>query len=70
MRRLALLVALIFPLLAFADSVAPRERANFDTGWRFAFGHPSDAAKDFNHGTGYFSFLAKTGFADGPADPK
>ncbi|WP_415909014.1 beta-galactosidase GalA [Oleiharenicola sp. Vm1] len=49
---------------------APRERTNFDAGWRFAFGHPADAAKDFNHGTGYFSYLAKAGYGDGPADPK
>lgn len=70
MRRLSLLLALVLPLLAFADSVSPRERANFDAGWRFAFGHPSDATKDFNHGTGYFSYLAKAGYADGPADPK
>lgn len=70
MRRLALLIALILPLLACADSVSPRERTSFDAGWRFAFGHPSDATKDFNHGTGYFSYLAKAGYADGPADPK
>jgi beta-galactosidase len=53
-----------------ADNSAPRERLNFDAAWRFAFGHPSDATKDFNHGTGYFSYLAKAGYADGPADPK
>ena len=41
-----------------------------DAGWRFAFGHPSDAARDFNHGTGYFSYLAKAGFGDGPAAEK
>ncbi len=38
-----------------------------DTQWRFALGHPSDPARDFGHGTGYFSYLAKTGFGDGPA---
>ena len=56
-----------------AASAAPssvRERANFDADWRFAFGHPSDPAKDFNHGTGYFSYFAKAGNGDGPADPK
>lgn len=44
-----------------------RERINFDKGWRFAFGHLSDPQKDFNHGSGYFSYLAKAGYADGPA---
>ncbi|HEX8505305.1 MAG TPA: beta-galactosidase GalA [Hymenobacter sp.] len=41
-----------------------------DFGWRFAFGHPSDAKQDFNNGTGYFSYLAKTGYGDGAAAPK
>ncbi len=41
-----------------------------DSGWRFAFGHPSDPQKDFGHATGYFSYFAKAGFGDGPADPK
>lgn len=53
-----------------SDAPAPRERASFDVGWRFAFGHPHDPAKDFNHGTGSFSYFAKTGTGDGPADPK
>lgn len=53
-----------------ATAPAPRTRESFDAGWRFAFGHPSDPAKDFNHATGYFSYLAKAGYGDGPADPK
>jgi beta-galactosidase len=57
------------PLRA-AEPPSPRERASFDAGWRFAFGHPSDAKKDFAHGTGYFSYAAKAGYGDGPADPK
>lgn len=61
-------VALFLALVSAAAS--PRERIDFDAGWRFAFGHPSDPAKDFNHGTGYFSHLAKAGYGDGPADPK
>src|SRR5689334_21730322 len=44
-----------------------RERISLDAGWRFAFGHPHDAAKDYGHATGYFSYLAKAGYADGPA---
>ncbi len=73
MKRLLLsvLAAALCGVAGFAaDNLAPRERANFNAGWRFAFGHPFDAAKDFNHGTGYFSYLAKAGFGDGPADPK
>ena len=44
-----------------------RERLLMDFGWRFAFGNPSDVRKDFNTGTGYFSYLAKTGYGDGAA---
>ncbi|MDM7925073.1 MAG: beta-galactosidase GalA [bacterium] len=61
-------------VLAFGCAVAPaaeaaaaRERLKMDAGWRFAFGHPFDAAKDFKHATSYFSFFAKAGFGDGPA---
>ncbi len=49
---------------------AARERLLMDFGWRFAFGHPSDTKKDFNHATSYFSYLAKAGYGDGAADPK
>ena len=38
-----------------------------DAGWRFAFGHPSDPQKDFEHATGYFSYFSKAGYGDGPA---
>lgn len=65
-----LLVALVTHLIAHAAETEPRSRENFDTDWRFAFGHPFDAEKDFKHGTGYFSHLAKAGYGDGPADPK
>ncbi len=53
-----------------AAPAGPRERLLLDAGWRFAFGHPSDPAKDFNHATGYFSYLAKAGYGDGPAAAK
>ncbi|RYY61644.1 MAG: glycoside hydrolase family 2 protein [Chitinophagaceae bacterium] len=49
---------------------ATRQRISMDEGWRFAFGHPSDTKKDFDHGTGYFSYLAKAGYADGAASQK
>jgi beta-galactosidase len=40
---------------------------NFDNAWSFAFGHPFDTKKDFDSGTGYFSYLAKAGYGDGAA---
>src|SRR3954468_1442340 len=49
-------------------TVAPiREHLLMDFGWRFAFGHPYDTKKDFNNGTGYFSYMAKAGYGDGAA---
>jgi beta-galactosidase len=53
-----------------AGHTDPRERVLFDAGWRFAFGHPFDFAKDFDHATGYFSYFAKAGYGDGPAAAK
>lgn len=40
--------------------ISPREESLFDFGWRFAFGHASDPAKDFGYGAGQADF-AKTG---------
>ncbi|WED64268.1 beta-galactosidase GalA [Synoicihabitans lomoniglobus] len=54
-------------LFALIPLGTARERVAFDADWRFAFGHPSDPTRDFGHATGYFSYLAKTGFGDGPA---
>ena len=45
----------------------PREHLLMDFDWRFAFGHPYDTKKDFNTGTGYFSYITKTGYGDGAA---
>src|SRR5690606_14274933 len=50
-------------------AASPRERLRLDTDWRFALGHATDPDRDFGHATGYFSYLAKTGFGDGPASP-
>ena len=36
-----------------------RERLNFDSDWKFAFGDASDPAKDFGCGTEYFNYLTK-----------
>lgn len=52
---------------SLAQQKQVRESILIDNGWHFAFGHPSDTEKDFNHGIGYFSYLAKTGNGDGPA---
>jgi len=46
---------------------SPREKLLMDSGWRFAPGHAWDTRKDFNHGNGYFSYFAKTGYGDGAA---
>ena len=80
-RRIPLPVALAILLLSAvitrsqpadrAPEVVPapagRERLLMDAGWRFAFGHPYDTKKDFNHATIYFSHFAKAGYGDGPA---
>jgi beta-galactosidase len=67
----SLFLAAVFAARAFAadDSAQtlPREHLLMDAGWRFAFGHPSDPARDFDHATGYFSYFAKAGYGDGPA---
>jgi len=67
---LLLLLKLIQPVLSFAQKHNPvkREHLLIDTGWRFALGHPYEVKKDFYNGTGYFSYLAKTGYGDGAAD--
>ena len=41
---------------AFAEIAKSREHCLMDFNWRFALGHAVDAEKDFNFGTGYFSF--------------
>lgn len=66
-------VIVLFLLVAqclTAQKSAVREQINIDRDWRFAFGHPYDTAKDFNHNTAYFSYLSKTGYGDGPAAEK
>ena len=61
----------VFAASAFAANdfvqASPRERLLMDAGWRFAFGHPSDTARDFDHAISYFSYFAKAGYGDGPA---
>ncbi|MFY7839190.1 MAG: beta-galactosidase GalA [Lacibacter sp.] len=50
-----------------AQKVDPREHLLIDDDWRFAFGHLYNAEKDFNTGTGYFSYLSKAAYGDGAA---
>ena len=73
LKRIAAQLLVIFSLLialsAAAQTSAVRERILLNDNWRFALGNAIDPSKDFNHGTGYFSYLAKTGFGDGPASP-
>ena len=44
-----------------------REHISIDKNWLFAVGHPFDTSKDYNTGTGYFSYLAKSTYGDGAA---
>ncbi|MDW8850524.1 beta-galactosidase GalA [Flavobacterium sp. MMLR14_040] len=52
---------------ASAQNKSERDLTLIDKDWRFSFGHLFDTEKDFGHATGYFSYLTKTGFGDGPA---
>ncbi|CAM3718130.1 beta-galactosidase GalA [Roseateles saccharophilus] len=66
--------SLLFPLtIAWLMAVgsasaadAPRQRSRIDDGWRFALGHATAPAQDFDHGLRPF-FFGKAGFGDGPA---
>ena len=52
---------------AWAQDKSERELNLIDKDWRFSLGHLYDTQKDFGHAEGFFSYLTKTGFADGPA---
>lgn len=70
MRISTLFIFLFISLFALGQSSpqpSVREHICIDTGWRFAFGHPYDTKKDFDNGTGYFSYFAKAGYGDGAA---
>lgn len=69
---LSLIVLVSFTLIATGQKssnhdLSPREHILFDFNWKFALGHACDAGQDFNNGTGYFSYFAKTGYGDGAA---
>jgi beta-galactosidase len=67
MRKFVFLAALVLFTLFVQANDQVRERLLMDFNWKFAYGHPYDAGKDFNHGTSYFSYYAKAGYGDGPA---
>ncbi|MGA9658817.1 MAG: beta-galactosidase GalA [Asticcacaulis sp.] len=46
-----------------AGAVKDSRRVRFDTGWRFAFGHLNDAAKDFGFGDGLGTYAKQGGNA-------
>jgi beta-galactosidase len=66
-RFVACLLVASFTTAGIAGEARVRERLLMDGGWRFAFGHPFDNARDFDHATGYFSYVTKAGNGDGPA---
>ncbi|NML67890.1 DUF4982 domain-containing protein [Hymenobacter sp. RP-2-7] len=69
LRQLLALLLLLATTAARGQAAPPagRERLPLDFDWRFAYGHPFDPKQDFGNGTGYFSYLAKTGYGDGAA---
>ena len=54
---------------ATSSHTAIRKRLPMDSDWKFALGHATNPEEDFGHATSYFSYLAKTGYGDGPAAP-
>jgi beta-galactosidase len=67
LKRIFLSVSFLLSCLASAQNKSERESILIDKDWRFSFGHLYDTEKDFGHAAGYFSYLTKTGFGDGPA---
>ncbi|PXY46652.1 beta-galactosidase GalA [Flavobacterium hydrophilum] len=67
LNRFFLSIIFLISLYTSAQKQAERDLILIDKDWRFSFGHLYDTQKDFNHATGYFSYLTKTGFGDGPA---
>jgi len=66
-KAILLFYVFLFSLYANAQHKTSRELLLIDKDWRFSFGHLYDTQKDFGHAEGYFSYLTKTGFGDGPA---
>ncbi|MFH7015377.1 beta-galactosidase GalA [Flavobacterium sp. FlaQc-47] len=68
-KEILLYFILLLSINSFAQNKSDRELLLIDKDWRFSLGHLYDTQKDFGHAEGYFSYLAKTGFGDGPAAP-
>ena len=66
---LLLLIGISFIQYIWAQQPAMnlRQRTLLDQDWKFAFGHPFDTTRDFDHATSYFSYLAKAAYGDGAA---
>jgi beta-galactosidase len=69
LQGILLYFVILFSINALGQNKTERNLELIDKNWSFAFGHLYDTDKDFGHATGYFSYLAKTGFGDGPAAP-
>lgn len=65
-KKITFIVFIFYTLSSFSQ-INNRLRISLDKDWKFAFGHPYDTEKDFNTGTGYFSYLAKATYGDGAA---
>ncbi len=66
-KEILLYFIFLISICTFAQNKSERELILIDNEWRFSLGHSYDKQKDFGHAEGYFSYLAKTGFGDGPA---
>jgi len=47
-----------------------RQEQLINQDWKFAFGNAQSIKDNYMAGTRYFNYLTKTGYGDGPADPK
>lgn len=67
MKRIGLFTALFFSASLICS--AQREKLNFDSGWKFHFGHAASAERDFNYSVA--TIFSKSGAAPGTAiDPR
>ncbi|OCB73337.1 beta-galactosidase [Flavobacterium piscis] len=66
-KKILLYFIFLISIASFAQNKSDRELILIDKDWRFSLGHLYDTKKDFGHAEGYFSYLTKTGFGDGPA---
>lgn len=66
-KEILLYFIFLISIASFAQNKSDRELILIDKDWRFSLGHLYDTKKDFGHAEGYFSYLTKTGFGDGPA---